>query len=97
MPVEKKDDVSGNENASDIYDKAVVLFKARKYSEASKLLESIQNYEPKSKFNYQINLLLGRSYYKLGKKKNALDTFRNVYNFSPSEVDFWIAQVLSDL
>ena len=99
MPVEeKKDNVSSNKNnASDIYDKAVVLFKARKYSEASKLLESIQNYKANSRFNYEINLLLGRSYYKLGKRKNALDTFRSVYDFSPSEIDFWIAQVLSDL
>ena len=98
MPVEdKKDDVSGEYNPLDTYNKAVILFKERKYSEASKLLELIQDYQPKSRFNYQINLLLGRSYYKLGKKKNALDTFRSVYDFSPSEIDFWIAQVLSDL
>lgn len=98
IPLEnEKDDVLIEGDTLDIYNQAVVLFKAMKYSEASKLLELIKNDKINSRLNYQINLLLGRSYYKLGKKKNALDTFRSVYNFEPSEVDFWIGQVLSDL
>jgi len=101
MPLENEESEvlssSSDYDTQDIYNKSVILFKERKYSETSKLLELIKNDQVNSKFNYQINLLLGRSYYKIGKKKNALDTFRSVYYFSPSEIDFWIAQVLIDL
>ena len=84
-------------NVNDLYGKAVVEFRNRKYSKAVSLLVIISDEKATKELNYQINLLLGRSYYKLGEKKNALDTFRKVYNYSPSEINFWISQVLSDL
>lgn len=84
-------------NVNDVYSQAVIEFRNRKYSKAVSLLILISDDNSTKELNYQINLLLGRSYYKLGEKKNALDTFRKVYNYSPSEINFWISQVLSDL
>lgn len=90
-------DTTTTDSTKDIYDRATVLFRNKKYREVTKLLNGIKNNDPKTRLNYQVNLLLGRSYYKLGEKKNALDAFKRVYDFSPSEINFWIDQVLSDL
>lgn len=79
------------------YNKAVIMFRDRRYKDVTILLAPLAKDSGDRKLYYDINLLLGRSYQKLGQKKKALDTFRNIYNYAPSEVDFWITQVLSDL
>lgn len=84
-------------SARESYEKAVIMFRDRKYKEVTVLLAPLSKDIKDKKLYYDINLLLGRSYQKLGQKKKALDTFRSIYNYAPSEVNFWISQVLSDL
>ena len=81
---------------SDYY-RALAEFKKGNYSSAASILEPISKRNINKDMYYKINLLLGKSYKYMKRKKNALDVFNRIKNYNAQEVNFWINQVLSDL
>ena len=79
------------------YDRAVIQFKAGNYLFAVSILEPISRRNIDRTLYYDINLMLGKCYKNLGRKKNALDVFNRIKTYNAQEVNFWINQVLSDL
>ncbi len=80
-----------------LYRKASAEFNKRNYAGVKKILESRNVSSSNKKLYYDTNLILGISYYRLKDKNKALSTLRNIRDISPSEVDFWVGQILSDL
>lgn len=79
------------------YNRALAEFKLKNYSKAASILEPISRRNINKNLYYDINLLLGKCYKYMGRKKNALDVFNRIKSYNPKEVNFWINQVLSDL
>ena len=79
------------------YDRALAQFKLKNYSQAASILEPISSRNINRNLYYDINLLLGKCYKYLGRKKNSLDAFNRIKSYNTQEVNFWINQVLSDL
>lgn len=79
------------------YDRALAQFKLKNYSQAASILEPISRRNINRNLYYDINLLLGKCYKHLGRKKNSLDVFNRIKSYNMQEVNFWINQVLSDL
>ena len=92
-----------NNNSSSVskyrneYDRAVIQFKAGNYLSAASILEPVSKVNVSRTLYYNINLLLGKCYKNLGRKKNALDVFNRIKTYNAQEVNFWINQVLTDL
>ncbi|WP_028330008.1 hypothetical protein [Brachyspira alvinipulli] len=79
------------------YDRAVIQFKAGNYLSAASILEPVSKVNVSRTLYYNINLLLGKCYKNLRRKKNALDVFNRIKTYNAQEVNFWINQVLTDL
>ncbi|KLI22088.1 tetratricopeptide repeat protein [Brachyspira hyodysenteriae] len=79
------------------YDRALAQFKLKNYSQAASILEPISRRNINRNLYYDINLLLGKCYKYLGRKKNSLDVFNRIKSYNTQEVNFWINQVLTDL
>lgn len=79
------------------YDKALAEYKRGNYLKASSILEPVSRRNVDRGLYYDINLLLGKCYKYLGRKKNSLDAFNRIKSYNTQEVNFWINQVLSDL
>ena len=79
------------------YDRALAQFKLKNYSQAASILEPVSRRNINRNLYYDINLLLGKCYKYLGRKKNSLDVFNRIKSYNSQEVNFWINQVLSDL
>lgn len=96
----KKNNTSSSgsiERYSNDYYRALAEFKKGNYSLAASILEPISKRNINKDMYYKINLLLGKSYKYMKRKKNALDVFNRIKNYNAQEVNFWINQVLSDL
>ncbi|ELV06524.1 hypothetical protein [Brachyspira hampsonii] len=79
------------------YDRALAQFKLKNYLQAASILEPVSSRNINRNLYYDINLLLGKCYKYLGRKKNSLDVFNRIKSYNSQEVNFWINQVLSDL
>ena len=79
------------------YNKALAQFKLGNYSTVVTLLEPVSAKNVNRNLYYNINLLLGRAYKNTSQKQNALNVFRRIQSINPTEVNFWVNQVLSDL
>ena len=79
------------------YNKALAQFKLGNYSTVVTLLEPVSAKNINRNLYYNINLLLGKAYKNTSQKQNALNVFRRIQSINPTEVNFWVNQVLSDL
>ena len=79
------------------YNKALAQFKLGNYSTVVTLLEPVSAKNVNRDLYYNINLLLGKAYKNTSQKQNALTVFRRIQSINPTEVNFWVNQVLSDL
>lgn len=100
--IKKNNNSSGSSSGSiekynSDYYRALAEFKKGNYSSAASILEPISKRNINKDMYYKINLLLGKSYKYMKRKKNALDVFNRIKNYNTQEVNFWINQVLSDL